>query len=309
MKTIKIFIIFMFFILFTSCNQNISQTEDDEPNMMVGIKIKKEMENSGINRLNIVKKKYIEVNHKGFNIVDRYSTPEGYERVVVNEGSFGEYLRTKKLKPYGNKAMFYNGRTKSSKGIYDSVYDYSIGDKNLHHSSDAIMFLRADYLFNRQMYNDICFSFVNGFKAEYSKWMAGYRIRINDNEASWYKDAEQINTYDSFLKFMNMVYAYCSTISLPKDMAPVNIDDMQIGDVFITHKMLGHTAIVVDMAVNKSNGKRIFMLAQGGSPAQQTQILINPNNAEISPWYELDSIDEIITPEWTFISNELMRFK
>ena len=304
----RILSIFLFLLL-TSCSKNTNQTNNEKTDMMIGIKLKKEIENDGINRLNIVKKKYIEVNFKGLNLVDRYKTPEGYERIVVEEGSFGEYLRNKKLKPYGNKALYYNGRTKSSKGVYDSVYDYSIGDKNLHQAADAIMFLRADYLFNKQMYSNICFSFVNGFKAEYSKWMAGYRIRINDNEASWYKDAEQICTYDNFLKFMNMIYAYCSTISLPKDLTPINIDEMQIGDVFINPKMAGHSAIVVDMAVSSKTGRKIFMLAQSGSPAQQTQILINPNNPEISPWYEIDNKDEIITPEWTFISNELMRFK
>lgn len=309
LKIINTILSIFLFLLLISCNKNISQTKNDKRDMVTGIKLKKEIEKNGINRLNIVKKKYIEVNYDGFNLVDRYDTPEGYERIVVQEGSFGEYLRNKKLKPYGNKAMYYNGRTKSSKGVYDSVYDYSIGNKNLHQASDAIMFLRADYLFSKQMYSNICFSFVNGFKAEYSKWMAGYRIRINDNEASWYKDAEQVCTYDNFLKFMNMIYAYCSTLSLPKDLTSVNIDDMQIGDVFINYKMSGHSAIVVDMAVNSKNGRKIFMLAQSGSPAQQTQILINPNNSEISPWYELDNNDEIITPEWTFISNELMRFK
>ena len=309
LKIIYIILSIFLFLLLTSCNKNISQTKNGKTDMVTGIRLKKEIENNGINTLNIVKKKYIEVNYDGFNLVDRYNTPEGYERIVVQEGSFGEYLRNKKLKPYGKKAMYYNGRTKSSKGVYDSVYDYSIGDKNLHQASDAIMFLRADYLFSRQMYSNICFSFVNGFKAEYSKWMAGYRIRVNDNEASWYKDAEQVCTYDSFLKFMNMIYAYCSTLSLPKDLTSINIDDMQIGDVFINHKMSGHSAIVVDMAVNSKNGRKIFILAQSGSPAQQTQILINPNNSEISPWYELNNNDEIITPEWTFISNELMRFK
>jgi len=312
MKKLKILYIILFiflFLLLASCTKNISKSKSEKTDIITSIKLKKEIENNGINRLNIVKKKYIEVNYDGFNLVDRYKTPEGYERIVVQEGSFGEYLRNKRLKPYGHKVLYHNGRSKSSKGVYDSVYDYNIGDKNLHQAADAIMLLRADYLFNNKMYNSICFSFVNGFKAEYSKWMAGYRIRINDNEASWYKDAEQVCTYDNLMKYMNMIFAYCSTISLEKDLISVNIGDMQIGDVFINPKMSGHAVIVVDMAINSKTGRKIFMLAQSGSPAQQTQILINPNNPEISPWYELDNKDELITPEWTFISNELMRFK
>ncbi len=308
-KTLYSILFTFILILFTSCNKNISKNENEKTDMVTSIRLKKELENNTMSKLNIVKEKYIEVNYDAFNIADRYKTPEGYERLVVQKGSFGEYLRNKRLKAYGNKAVYYNGRTKSSKGIYDSVYDYPIGDKNLHQASDAIMFLRADYLFNAKKYDDICFSFVNGFKAEYSKWMSGYRIRISNNEATWHKDAEQIRTYDNFMRYMNMVYAYCSTISLPNDMVSVAASEMQIGDVFLSLRGSGHSAIVVDMAVNKKNGRRIFMLAQAGSPAQQTQILINPNNSEISPWYELDVNNDIITPEWKFKSQELMRFK
>ncbi len=44
-------------------------------------------------------------------------------------------------------------------------------------------------------------------------------------------------------------------------------------------------------------------------PAQQTQILINPNNKDISPWYSLKNSEKLITPEWTFRLDELRRFE
>ncbi|WP_242631601.1 DUF4846 domain-containing protein [Sedimentibacter sp. zth1] len=259
--------------------------------------------------LTVEKKNYIEIDYEGANIRTRYNTPEGFQRETIKEGSFADYLANKKLKNYGYKALYYNGRIKSNKNIYDSVLDYNIGNQNLHQAADAIMFLKADYLFNKGFYNDISFSFVNGFKAEYSKWMAGYRIKVRDNEASYHKCKEQICTYEDFLKYMNMIFAYCSTISLKKDLTPVRIHEMQVGDVFINSETVGHAAIVVDMAINYETGEKLFMLAQSGTPAQQTQILININDATISPWYSIDFGNELITPEWTFSSTELMRFK
>ena len=50
------------------------------------------------------------------------------------------------------------------------------------------------------------------------------------------------------------------------------------------------------------------MLAQSYMPAQQTQILINPNNKELGVWYSLKGKDELITPEWNFSVNQLRSF-
>ena len=107
---------------------------------------------------------------------------------------------------------------------------------------------------------------------------------------------------------MDLVFAYSSTLSLEKELKSVDINDMQIGDVFIKGGSPGHCVIVVDMAQNKSTGEKVFMLAQSYMPAQQTQLLINPNDKNLSPWYSLDFGDTLNTPEWTFTKDQLKRF-
>ena len=84
------------------------------------------------------------VNKKGMTIETRYNVPMGYKRVNVEKGSFAEFLRNQKLKPYGEKALYYNGKEKPNSGIYDSVIDVEIGKQNLHQCADAIMLLRAE---------------------------------------------------------------------------------------------------------------------------------------------------------------------
>ena len=57
-----------------------------------------------------------------------------------------------------------------------------------------------------------------------------------------------------------------------------NVEDIEIGDVFIqTGNPYGHAIIIVDVAINK-NKEKIFMLAQSYMPAQEIHILKNPNN-------------------------------
>ena len=234
--------------------------------------------------------------------------PEGYERVSTEENSFGEFLRNSKLEKYGEKVKYYDGRTKDKANVYDSVFDVDIGDRDLHQCADAVMLLRAEYLYQNKRYDEISFEFVDGFKAEYSKWRRGYRINVGENSCSYYKGAKPSNTYSTFRKYMDLVFAYSSTLSLDEELKSVDVDDMQIGDVFVKGGSPGHCVIVVDMAENKSTGQKVFMLAQSYMPAQQTQLLINPNDDKLSPWYSLDFGDNLRTPEWIFSKDQLKRF-
>ncbi|MCH8317342.1 MAG: hypothetical protein IIA88_02400, partial [Bacteroidetes bacterium] len=67
--------------------------------------------------------------------------------------------------------------------------------------------------------------------------------------------------------------------------------------------------IVVDLAVNPKTNEKIFLLAQSYMPAQEIQILKNPNNDKISPWYSVNFGEELETPEWTFNKTDLKRFE
>lgn len=44
-------------------------------------------------------------------------------------------------------------------------------------------------------------------------------------------------------------------------------------------------------------------------PAQSIHILKNPVNPALSPWYEADNSAVVQTPEWTFTTKDLKRFK
>lgn len=269
---------------------------------------KKKVEGSN-NIQNSKKEEQAIVVHKDENILkDRYEPPKGFKRVNVEKGSFESFLRNTKLKNYGEKVKYYDGRTKESKGIYDSVFDVDIGDRDLHQCADAIMLMRAEYLYQNKRYDEISFDFVDGFKATYSKWAEGYRISVKDSGSSWYKAGEYSTSYESFRKFMDIVFAYSGTLSLEKELKPVQLDDMKIGDVFIVGGSPGHASIIMDMAENEKTGEKVFMIAQSYMPAQQTQLLINRKQPNLSPWYNLNFKGDLTIPQWTFKRDQLKRF-
>jgi hypothetical protein len=255
------------------------------------------------------KKSSITINKEGKTIKDRYVIPTSYEVLPVEENSFGYFLRNLKLKEYGAKVHYYDGRVKRKK-VHSSVIDIDVGDRDLQQCADAIMRLRGEYLYSIGEYNKIHFNFTNGFNAEYKKWRKGNRIKVDGNDVSWVKSANYDESYETFRKYMNMVFCYAGTLSLSKELVKAeNIKDINIGDVFIQGGSPGHAIIVVDVAINKETNDKLFLLAQSYMPAQSIHILKNPMNKEISPWYSINFDDQLITPEWTFNKNDLMRFE
>ncbi|ABR49987.1 conserved hypothetical protein [Alkaliphilus metalliredigens QYMF] len=246
---------------------------------------------------------------EGATIKTRILTPIDFKRVTVADGSYAEYLRTLHLKPHGSPVLYYNGAEKNKSNIYMAVVDMEIGDRDLQQCADAIMRLRGEYLYGMGAYEKIHFNFTNGFRVDYSKWMEGYRIVVEGNRSFWVKRTEPSNTYQDFRRYMDIIFIYAGTISLENELISVDLNEMEIGDVFIQGGSPGHAVVVVDMAVNEPTGEKLFLLAQSYMPAQETQILVNPMDRDLSPWYSLNFEGEIIpTPEWTFKRSDLKRF-
>ncbi len=248
------------------------------------------------------------VHGDGKTLETRFVTPQNYIRDTLAENSFGAYLRLLPLKAPGSPVLLFDGSEKK-KPVYAAVVDLPIGKKDLHQCADAVMRLRAEYLFKQELYKDIHFNFTNGFRADYSEWRSGKRISVDGNKVSWIEMMNPSDTYESFWKYLETVFAYAGTLSLSAELKPVKYSEMQIGDVFIRGGSPGHAVIVVDMAIDPKSKRKVFMLAQSYMPAQEIQVLKNPNDAGLSPWFDLDFGDELITPEWKFSKDELKRFE
>jgi hypothetical protein len=248
------------------------------------------------------------INPSGKTILERINVPEGFERIPLDENSFGYYLRTLPLKPDGTNVFLYNREPKANK-VHVAVIDMDIGYQDLQQCADAVIRLRAEYLYAKELYGLIHFKFTNGFRCDYAKWALGYRVDVNGNEVKWIKTAERSYEYKVFRQYLDVVFTYAGTYSLAQELVKAEYQNIQPGDIFIRGGSPGHAVIVVDVAVNNSTGQRIFLLAQSYMPAQDIHVLINPSDPELSPWYKVDlSAEKIVTPEWEFTSEELRRF-
>lgn len=248
-----------------------------------------------------------EFNSEGTTIEKRYNVPNGFERINADSTSFAHYLRNLPLKLADELVTYYDGGKKPQGSVYRSVVDLPIGTRNLHQCADAVMRFRAEYLWRTGQHNDIHFNFTNGFRVDYSKWLAGNRMIVSGNKTYWSPGAARSNTYSTFWKYMELIFNYAGTLSLDRELPSRDFSDMQIGDVLIQGGSPGHAVIVVDMCENKTTGEKRYMLAQSYMPAQETQVLINPEKPETS-WYSLNTSGTIYTPEWTFYKDDLKHF-
>ena len=132
------------------------------------------------------------INPDGHILLTRFIPPQGFQRTELTDNSFAGYLRHLPLRAHNSEVMFYDGRRKPNYGIYDGVVDLDIGTRDLHQCADAIMRLRAEYLWSKKQFDRIHFNFTSGFRCDYTEWMKGKRIVLNGNNASWVQTADPV---------------------------------------------------------------------------------------------------------------------
>lgn len=216
----------------------------------------------------------------GIKNIEAIPLPPGFERLEATNNSFGKWLRNLTLK--ADKTVYlYNGSPKANQSAQFAVLNISVGNKDLQQCADAVMRLRAEYLFAKKNYD---------------------HIRFVDNEGKIYQ-FNAPHTKEHLQNYLQRVFGMCGSASLSKQLKPIKIMAMQAGDVLIKGGFPGHAVIVVDMAQNAA-GQKIYLLAQSYMPAQDIHILNNPINEKLSPWYLLKE-EDVSTPEYYFKSYQL----
>jgi len=213
--------------------------------------------------------------------INEIPVPAGFERLKLEDDSFGQWLLGVKLKK--DKTVYlYNGITKQNQTAQFAVLDISIGTRNLQQCADAVMRLRAEYLFASKKYA---------------------AIHFKDNNGTDYQFTAPF-TNKNLLLYLQRVFGMCGSASLAKQLHRKPIQTIMPGDVIIRGGYPGHAVMVMDVAQNEA-GKKIYLLSQSYMPAQDIHLLVNPVNKLISPWYEVTEDEGIQTPEYNFRKDEL----
>ena len=241
----------------------------------------------------------------GNTVLERFIPPKDYKRLVSEEGSFASFLRTYILEPDGTPVYYFDGKRKGGEG-HVAVFSMEVGEEDLQQCADSIMRIYAEYLYKNGKYDRISFHFVDGFVCDFSHWSQGYRVKFSGETPNWQKTADPDLGEESFKKYLRIVFAYSSTLSMEKEARSILLSEIQAGDIFIKAGSPGHVVMVVDVCKN-ADGEKAFLLAQGFMPAQSFHVIKNPKHPN-DPWYyEKEITYPFITQNYSFPEGSLMR--
>ncbi len=248
------------------------------------------------------------INPEGTTLESRIHTPSGFKRVKAEEDSLVAFLRGYAMKEDGSPVLLYDGREKSRSDVAVAVFTLPLENEDLQQCADSVMRVWGEYYYQRGEYSKITFSLGGGFVANFQTWSEGDGIGIDDDRLFWKSNRQNDGSYESFKKFMRIVFAYSGTLNMAEDSRKINQEELQVGDIFIKGGSPGHVVMVVDICKDQ-DGRKAFLLAQGYMPAQEFHVINNPLHDD-DPWYY---VDEIVYPfrtaEYTFPEGSLRRYK
>ncbi len=249
------------------------------------------------------------INEEGTTVKRRVLLPNNYKRTTYTSNSFSDYVQNYKLKPFGAQVINYDGNLYLYQEGHVGVLELSVPSNGLQQCADALIRIRAEYLWETNQKEKIGFNFTSGHYCSWKKYAEGYRPKIKGNMVTFHKTASANSSKENFYKYLNLIFMYSGTQSLYSELPKINnISKVEVGDMLIYPGSPGHVIMVVDKATNEK-GENLFIFAQGNTPAQSVHIIKNPSDLSLSPWFQVELNEYMEIPTYYFNEAKFIRFK
>lgn len=247
------------------------------------------------------------LNPAGMTIETRFNPPKGYQRVALESGSFGAWLRGQAVLADGAVPKRWDGREGSGSGMA-AVLAMEVTSL-LQQSTETAVRLHAQYQYERGQHQNIVYHFASGFLFKWDTWRAGGRVHTYDSPPVWRTEAAADSSAQTLYDYLQVQYNFTNINSLEKyDLTPVSAANLRPGDLLVNPN--GSVAVVADMVKNPANGDRLALLLSGGRPARQITVPANAG-AKSSPWFPVpaDGKGSFVIGEYHYDWSQLGRFR
>lgn len=239
-----------------------------------------------------------------------FATPKGYERVPVEKNSFGAFLRELPVRSDRTQVLSYDGDELRRPAA--AVVAMDVGARDLQQCADSVIRLHAEWLWSHDREDEAGYHFTSGHLSEWSDWQAGERFVVKGSSVDRVRGGARADTHKTYRGWLDQVFMYAGTRSLPRDSDPVPGDQpLRAGDFFVQSGSPGHAVIILDIAED-GDGNRVALMGQGFMPAEDFHVLGWPAVALDSVWFPLPTAADgvVDTPSWApFARIEARRFK
>ena len=223
--------------------------------------------------------------------------------LVFERSSWQHFLQ--QLPVVDSLVLDYKGRPVPDQDKQAGIIPLDVGKKDLQQCADALMRLRAEFLFRQKRFSEIGFHFTSGHFYSWMNYCKGIRPVPNGNSIRFVNGQPKPQTHESLRHYLDIVYTYAGTISLAKELKPTT--DFGVGTVVIQAGSPGHCFIIIDEA-RTASGEKLFRLAEGYTPAQSIYVLRNEQKVGKDPWHRLER-GIIRTASYTFTNYKLGSFE
>ena len=199
----------------------------------------------------------------------------------------------------------YRGTAIDNQGKHFAVIPYDVGNRDLQQCADALMRLRAEYLFAQHRTAEISFHFVSGDAYSFNAYCDGKTPVAKGAGVVFISSPTKAKDRASLRKYLDIVYTYASTISLSNEMKVA--EAFAIGTVVIKAGSPGHCFIITDEAATTS-GEKLYKLVEGYTPAQSIYVLRNVEEPSLGYWHKLKK-GRIVTASYEFTNYKLKKFE
>ena len=241
----------------------------------------------------------------------RFPAPAGFVRAPVAPDTFAAWLRELPVRTEQTTVRAYDGRPLWRPAA--AIVDLDVGTRDLQQCADSAIRLHAEYLWQSGRADEAAYHFTSGDRTSWRNWRRGERFRVRGGRVDRRRGAARPADHPSFRRWLDLVFMYAGTRSLPRDTDPVTSDQpIRGGDIFLEPGGPGHAVVVLDVALD-ADGRPVALLGQGFMPAEDFHVLSGSGPRVVDGvWYRLPDAAHptIATPSWPpFGRDQVRRFR